>query len=74
MCSGKVRLPGHRCVFNKYACGAVKLKKAMKHGGGMVHLRRTPDRKAGAAFTAIGITEVQADVSEEIATDRSCIK
>ena len=76
MCEcGKVRLPGHRCVFNKCACGAIKLKKAMKHGGGGggAFAKDTTDRKAGAAFTAIGITEVQADVSEEIATDRAAV-
>eukprot|EP00943_MAST-04B_sp_MAST-4B-sp1_P002887 g2887.t1 len=72
---GKVRLPGHIHVFNKCACGAIKLKKAGKRDGGDggAFAKDTTDRKAGAAFTAIGITEVQADVSEEIATDRAAV-
>ena len=71
---GKVRLPGHVHVFNKCACGAIKLKKqCIPIGGGGAFAKDTTDRKAGAAFTAIGITEVQADNAEEIQVDRAAV-
>ena len=71
---GKVRLPGHICIFNKCQCGAIQiLKDAPSESGGGAFGKSTTDRKAGAAFTAIGKTEKQKDIRIQIVEDHSSI-
>ena len=70
---GKIRLPGHQCVFNKCACGQIQLSAVSGAPTGGAFAKSAANRKAGAAFTAIGGTERQKDIRVQIEEDHDAI-
>ena len=70
---GKIRLPGHQCVFNKCACGQIQLSAVCGAPTGGAFAKSAANRKAGAAFTAIGVTERQKDIRLQVEEDHDTI-